>query len=241
MLDTLYLQQEEHLNPLFYFSEMKKEYIEPPEMSFTDVSDIESILDLSEKGQNMTVTTSFSEPFVTSAVLEHQRDNQGSEALSGLTPLTPVKHICPKCGANILKKNFTRHYKSHFDIKYQCKECSKYFQSQRTMDLHNKKRHSRKEICPYCGRFYKQRSALNEHIRIKHEKSAKMMTCKICDKQFPRAGHLQSHMNTHYGITPYSCQKCGRVYRSTDSLKRHAKKCSGLKRHAKKCSGSAAL
>ena len=216
---------------------MEKQYIKPPEMCFTDVSEIESILDLSKIGQNLTVTTSFSE----SAVLERQRDNQGSEALSGLTLLTPKKHICPKCGANILKKNFTRHYKSHSDIKYQCKECSKYFQCQRTLDLHNKKRHSHKEICPYCGRFYKQRSALNEHIRIKHEKSAKMMTCKICDKQFPRAGHLQSHMNTHYGITPYSCQKCARVYQSTNSLKRHAKKCSDLKQHAKKCSGSAAI
>ena len=215
---------------------MEKQYIEPPEMSFTEVSDIKSILYLSEIGQNMKVTTS--DPFITSAGMETQPDNQESELLSGLTP---VKHICPKCGAKILKKNFTRHYKSHFDIKYQCKECSTYFQSQRTLDLHNKKRHTRKEICPYCGKFYKQRSALNEHIRIKHEKSAKMMTCKICNKQFPRAGHLQSHMNTHYDITPYSCQKCARVYRSTDSLKRHAKKCSGLKRHAKKCSGSAAL
>ena len=221
---------------------MEKQHILPPEMSCAEVSDVESILHLSEIGQNVTVTTSFSEPFITSAGMEPLPDNQEGELLSGLTPLTPVKHICPKCGACILRTSFLRHYKSH-SYKYKCKDCSKHFEFQKNLDLHNKKHHSQHDgaICSYCGKFYKQISALNEHIRIKHEKSAKMMTCKICDKQFRRAGHLQSHMNIHYGITPYSCQKCGRVYRSTDSLKRHAKKCSGLKRRAKKCSGSAAL
>ena len=75
---------------------MEKQCIEPPEMSCPVASDVERILDLSEIGQNVTVTTSFSEPFITSTGIEPQPDNQEGELLSGLTPLTPVNTHLPK-------------------------------------------------------------------------------------------------------------------------------------------------
>ena len=43
---------------------MEKYYSEPSEMSFHDVSDVGSILDLSEIEQDVAVTPSLDEPFV---------------------------------------------------------------------------------------------------------------------------------------------------------------------------------
>ena len=73
----------------------------------------------------------------------------------------------------------------------------------------------------------KKKSALNEHIRIKHEKTAKMVSCNVCEKQVYRVSHLQDHLNTHFQRTPHRCQKCKRVYHSHNSLQLHTQDCSG--------------
>ena len=132
----------------------------------------------------------------------------------------------------MLKRNYIRHYKSHFDIQFKCSACSMYFETQQLLDSHNALRHSQNQICPYCGKCYIQKSALNEHTRIKHEGSAKMAICNICNKQFHRVGHLQDHLNTHYGRATHKCPKCKNAYHNSSSLKRHTKDCDGK---AKEC------
>lgn len=143
------------------------------------------------------------------------------------TPLsTPVKRLCGVCGELVLTNYFFRHYKIHHKIDFRCTECKRFFDSQASLDEHIKSKHSRNHICNYCGKFYKQRSALNEHVRIKHEQSAKVSKCHICDKSFYRTGQLLNHLNTHYGRTPFECQKCKKFYHNQNSLQRHQAYCS---------------
>ena len=211
---------------------------EEPEISFHEMSNVASFLEVSDTCSGAAVTPGFDEQLAPPAVLPPLLEESLSSAV--LEPLseeslfshaptatsTPARKLCPVCGAFVLKKNFARHYKGHCDISFHCKECCQYFDTQNNLDAHNQQRHSRREICSYCGHLYKQKSALNEHMRIKHEKTAKMVTCNICNKEFHRVGHLHDHMNTHYKRTPYKCQKCKRVYHSAASLKRHTKDCS---------------
>lgn len=50
--------------------------------------------------------------------------------------------------------------------------------------------------------------------------------CKICDKRFTRPSSLQTHMYSHTGEKPFSCdhEGCGRHFSVVSNLRRH-KKC----------------
>ena len=170
---------------------------EPTEESFHDLSELgaEDILDLSSIHRDNVVSptpgghtnvTEHEPPMIISTCI-HQHV-QGPETPLSSTPTH--KRLCPECGLHVLKRNFTRHYKCHFDINYKCTKCTRYFEDQPSLDAHNNLRHSENHICAFCGKCYIRKSALNEHTRIKHEGSAKMTACTVCNKQFHHVGHL---------------------------------------------------
>lgn len=49
--------------------------------------------------------------------------------------------------------------------------------------------------------------------------------CKVCDKRFTRPSSLQTHMYSHTGEKPYSCEVegCGRHFSVVSNLRRHRK------------------
>ncbi|KAJ6161097.1 zinc finger protein [Penicillium chermesinum] len=49
--------------------------------------------------------------------------------------------------------------------------------------------------------------------------------CKVCDKRFTRPSSLQTHMYSHTGEKPYSCdvEGCGRHFSVVSNLRRHKK------------------
>lgn len=137
--------------------------------------------------------------------------------------------LCPLCGKNVSKRNYSRHMKRHIS-EFKCSQCSHSFDDQESLDQHHKAKHSDVLLCSYCGKNYNYRSALNEHIRVKHEQSAKMFPCVQCDKKFTRVGHLKDHINTHYDCTPYTCPYCDRSYSKKASFSRHVRECRGQTR-----------
>ncbi|KAI9668992.1 MAG: hypothetical protein M1829_005220 [Trizodia sp. TS-e1964] len=46
--------------------------------------------------------------------------------------------------------------------------------------------------------------------------------CKVCDKRFTRPSSLQTHMYSHTGEKPFSCE-CGRSFSVVSNLRRHRK------------------
>ncbi|KAI9813075.1 MAG: hypothetical protein M1827_004295 [Pycnora praestabilis] len=57
--------------------------------------------------------------------------------------------------------------------------------------------------------------------------------CKICDKRFTRPSSLQTHMYSHTGEKPYSCDVdgCGRHFSVVSNLRRHRKVHKGERDH----------
>lgn len=55
--------------------------------------------------------------------------------------------------------------------------------------------------------------------------SQKKHKCKICDKRFTRPSSLQTHMYSHTGEKPFSCDVdgCGRHFSVVSNLRRHRK------------------
>jgi len=49
--------------------------------------------------------------------------------------------------------------------------------------------------------------------------------CKVCDKRFTRPSSLQTHMYSHTGEKPFSCEVegCGRHFSVVSNLRRHRK------------------
>ena len=61
-------------------------------------------------------------------------------------------------------------------------------------------------------------SKLSANTQKKHK-------CKICDKRFTRPSSLQTHMYSHTGEKPFSCDVdgCGRHFSVVSNLRRHKK------------------
>jgi hypothetical protein len=55
--------------------------------------------------------------------------------------------------------------------------------------------------------------------------SSKKHKCKVCDKRFTRPSSLQTHMYSHTGEKPFSCEVegCGRHFSVVSNLRRHRK------------------
>ncbi|KZP15762.1 hypothetical protein FIBSPDRAFT_749760 [Athelia psychrophila] len=50
-----------------------------------------------------------------------------------------------------------------------------------------------------------------------------MHTCVVCQKQFPRPSGLSTHMKTHTGDRPYTCEepRCYKRFTVLSNMRRH--------------------
>jgi len=130
-----------------------------------------------------------------------------------------------------------------------CKLCGKTFTSAGGIRLHLLAH--RKTKCEFCSEECADRKDFLEHFKI-HKDEARFH-CSDCPKFFFNAESLRSHLRIHE-YNRYSCDKCGKVYKSKPALNLHIseahlesgqKKCpfcnkvskhfGTLTRHIKKC------
>ena len=134
--------------------------------------------------------------------------------------------LCKKIYAT--KYGAQRHLKSHDSGLFRCCDCHTYYRSREELEEHRKLRHAAPIPCAVCGATFTRKSALNFHIAKYHDESYQRKyhcSYKGCNRIFYREKDLNEHTNTHMGIKPLMCEKCGKLFALSDSLFRHKKVC----------------
>ncbi|XP_031626544.1 zinc finger protein 2-like [Contarinia nasturtii] len=124
--------------------------------------------------------------------------------------------------------------KSHLDV-LDCTICMKTFKSvesrRRHMQLHTADPNVQ-HYCTLCNKGFSVRRYLMSHMRTTHRnpkakaerppKTAKILTCEICQKVFDKQGTLNKHKKRHNKEpTRYMCDHCGEEFENSHILRRH--------------------
>lgn len=92
---------------------------------------------------------------------------------------------CPVCNGRFIRTSLKTHMASHLKrAEYQCSICSKVLSTKWNLKIHRWTHNSRNQMPFKCG-------------------------INTCPKAFMRKNDLQTHMNTHKAIRPFTCDYCG--------------------------------
>ncbi|XP_044258365.1 zinc finger protein 502-like isoform X2 [Tribolium madens] len=131
-------------------------------------------------------------------------------------------HICEACGKRFSSKTaMTVHLKSHSDERlYECKLCNYKGRTASAVYVHMSTHAREICVCEVCSKIFKSNRNLNDHIRRVHSKEKKHK-CTYCDKKFVDRYMLTVHVRCHTGVRPYACHLCEKAFIRSDGLKEH--------------------
>lgn len=120
-----------------------------------------------------------------------------------------------------------------------CEECGKMIEKNRLDGHMNKHNNVKPYVCSEdeCGKSFYCRLLYRLHKTSIH--TGTLVTCDICDKQFPSQRSLYAHSLRHRNIDRYHCDYCERKFNNSNSLKRHMAIHSGIREwKCENCSAS---
>ncbi|XP_036318686.1 zinc finger protein 2 homolog isoform X2 [Rhagoletis pomonella] len=148
--------------------------------------------------------------------------------------------------------------------KYLCSICPREFNSETSVNLHEKRVHLSKKPkskeCPICHKKF-DRDYFKQHIQNVHTSERKFVCdicddgfksstllqhhkllhferkfpCNICTKKFIRSSDLKVHMRSHTGEEPFECHLCDRRFKIKVKLNYHLQQHAGIKRKCAEC------
>ncbi|XP_055522437.1 zinc finger protein 239-like [Wyeomyia smithii] len=129
--------------------------------------------------------------------------------------------ICRK--AFCLKSQLRDHMKKHMsDGPNKCLICGIPFRFKsylaRHAYLHTDERRHR---CDICGKEFKSASNLTVHMKYHTSGGDELHKCGFCGKGFNYHSFLLKHMHTHSDKRRYTCDICGKDYKSPSNLNQH--------------------
>merc|ERR1719394_509410 len=108
--------------------------------------------------------------------------------------------VCHTCGKAFSQETTLKtHMRIHSGLRpFKCKVCQESFNVSSALVAHEMWKHNsgkRPFLCTFCSKSFPTKSAVRKHETI--HKSEKKHSCQTCQRNFARADHLKSHMNTH--------------------------------------------
>jgi hypothetical protein len=111
---------------------------------------------------------------------------------------------------------------------WECKDCSKIFDSKGGRDSHLRHMHSREEKvlypCDKCDKKYASKTTLQKHIKQQHMGLEKQHECGDCGKKFLTKTLLNQHSAVHSDVARFTCDICGMAFKWRADVQRHKKK-----------------
>lgn len=150
-------------------------------------------------------------------------------SLSGKTEL--VRHTCSICGRKYLtKKSLREHAKKHFQKRAKCDICGKTYRNENVLKTHiSLHTGPQPYICQPCGKGFIFLSSLKQHLKIDHKERFERK-CDECGKVLTSEQRFKNHQLIHskskvdgkeVPTTSHICQKCGKSFKRTASLRVH--------------------
>lgn len=104
-----------------------------------------------------------------------------------------------------------------------CQLCGRICSSPKTLEMHFERVHKEKESarCVKCSITFKDFRSLQRHNRNKHSTMPPRYKCKFCGKGFNRKITWDDHEASHTGRKKYECEFCGRRFVSNPNYTFH--------------------
>ncbi|KAF7210818.1 zinc finger protein 14 [Nothobranchius furzeri] len=118
-----------------------------------------------------------------------------TEDIDQASLVKPENHLCVICKKSFRhKENLVKHMETHSD--------------------------PQDYLCGVCGQRLESSEGLSNHLRSHREAVNKSGTCEICGKTFQ---NMETHIRSHTGVKPFSCDFCGKRFPRSGALRRHKK------------------
>ncbi|XP_077285317.1 zinc finger X-chromosomal protein-like [Arctopsyche grandis] len=141
---------------------------------------------------------------------------------------------CPHCNAaymssGILKNHIDRVHinpkpKPKYNKNFVCHQCGKTSVSNSALKKHLETHDVDLKVpCDICKHIYKSQGRLKYHQRTMHsdKRPDRKHQCDKCDLRFDSRGRLQRHMTVHVDVRTFKCEICGKMLKSTVTLRQH--------------------
>lgn len=144
---------------------------------------------------------------------------------------------CEVCGWLFTDElSFQNHAKKHEDkqrtrknrSRFACSDCDAKFPTKALLSQHtNLHLGTRPFRCDQCDRCYPLKLSLTKHKTIKHNPDYKRPVptpskqCEECGKRFAYSHSLKTHLKTHTGVKSFTCNHCGRMLTTRQTLYEH--------------------